>query len=127
MFSNIVLMSYRGTNTLFSHLFNEPVQTISTPKKGRNTSLNEKRNEFLLSRYYYYCTFFNKKLSYNFIIETIAEENYLSPVTIPEIIDDYFHILNKIKGEKPTLIDLRKRYPHIVWEPKLVMLKNLPS
>jgi hypothetical protein len=120
-------MNYRGTNTLFGNIFNEPVLTSANTKKGRNSSLNEKRNKFLLSRYYFYCTFFNKKLSYSWIVEKIAEENYLSPVTIPEIIENYFYILNEIKNQKPSLQELRRQYPHIMWEPKTILVQGLPS
>lgn len=109
------LYSMRGSNTLFSDIFiddNPPVKT----GKGRSVALHDARNEALISRYYYYGKFFDNKLKYDWIINTVAKEFWLSPVTVPEIIDDNFAVLANLKKQQPALKFFKEKYPHLVWD-----------
>lgn len=104
----------RGSNTLFADIFEEETLPAKTGK-GRSNTLHDARNEALISRYYYYGKFFENKLNYNYIITTIAGEFWLSPVTVPEVINANFEILAKLKSEKPALKYFKEKYPHLVW------------
>jgi hypothetical protein len=41
-------------------------------KKGRSSLLNQRRNEALVSRYYFYNKFFGNKLSYEYIMDIVG-------------------------------------------------------
>jgi len=103
----------RGSN-LFTELFETEQPAPKKDKAGNPNNLE--RNEALISRYYYYGNFFEKKLSYNWIINTLAKEFWLSPVTVPQLIEDNFEMLIVLKKEKPALKFFKEKWPHIVWQ-----------
>lgn len=106
--------------TLFNDFFTEP-QTELRMVKGRSEKLNNRRNELLLNRYYFYGKFFDNKLSYTFIIGKVADEFFLSPVTVPQIVEDNLEVLAQIKKSQPALKTFKDKWPHLVWEPKLLV------
>jgi len=116
-------MAYRGQYSIFSNIFTTvSKEELSTPKrKGRSEELNNTRNEFLLNRYYYYCHFFDKKLSYHFIITRLANEVFLSEHTVTDIIENNYAMLSQIKLNKPDIAFLKEKYPHIVWDLKTIL------
>jgi hypothetical protein len=105
----------RGVNTLYTDIFDQA--TASKPKsgKGRNSHLHEARNEALVSRYFYYGNFFDRKFSYEFIIKKVASEFYLSPVTVPDIIEANYNMLVKLKKDQPGIKYFKDKWPHLVW------------
>jgi len=108
----------RGQHLLFNDIFTTTTSIAEKkPGKGRNTDLIAARNECLVYRYYYYATFFKHQLMYEYIIQKVAAEFWLSPVTVPEIIEDNFTTLAHVKKEQPTLKVLAQKFPHICWRP----------
>jgi hypothetical protein len=105
----------RGSNTLFTEIFNQSNESTPKAGKGRNSHLHKARNEALVSRYFYYGNFFDRKLSYEFIIKKVATEFYLSPVTVPEIIEANYHLLVQLKKEQPAIKFFKEKWPHLVW------------
>ena len=105
----------RGTNTLFTNIFEQPNEPAQKTGKGRNSRLHEARNEALVSRYFYYGNFFDRKYIYEYIIKKVATEFYLSPVTVPEIIEANYNLLVTLKKESPPLKFFKEKWPHLVW------------
>ena len=105
----------RGFNTLFTDIFDQSKEPSPKTSKGRSNHLHQARNETLVSRYFYYGNFFDRKYSYEFIIKKVASEFYLSPVTVPEIIEANYNLLVKLKKEQPALKYFREKWPHLVW------------
>jgi len=103
----------RGSNTLFSDIFIETAtEQTAKPSKGRSADLHQRRNELLINRYYYYGI---QKLRYDFILEKLSDEFFLSVITIPFTIAENYTILHKVKKEQPTKQALQKKWPHLVW------------
>ena len=105
----------RGVNTLFTDIFDQSKDATPKSGKGRNSQLHEARNEALVSRYFYYGNFFDRKFSYEFIVKKVASEFYLSPVTVPEIIEANYNFLVKLKKEQPAIKYFKEKWPHLVW------------
>jgi hypothetical protein len=101
----------RGSNTLFSDIFIDE-KPVEKQAKGRSANLNDKRNELLINRYYYYGL---QKFRYDFILDKLSEEFFLSVVTIPKVIDENYLILHNLKKEQPSKQLLQKKWPHLVW------------
>ena len=118
-------MNHRGSLTLFKEVFQAPPTTTQTEKrKGRSSSLHDKRNECLLDRYYWHGRREiepGKTMSYDSLLRTIAEEFFLSKSTVPEVVDVNYDTLIAIKKEwadKPQLALQKyfmKKWPHFVW------------
>lgn len=105
----------RGINTLYTDIFDQSKESVPKAGKGRSSHLHKARNEVLVSRYFYYGNFFDHKYSYEFIIKKVATEFYLSPVTVPDIIEANYNILVKLKKEQPTIKYFKDKWPHLTW------------
>jgi hypothetical protein len=107
-------MNVRGATTLFAGIFYDeaPVVTMK-PRKGRSDELNALRNECLVSRYYY--TGRESKRAYTLLIREIAEQFFISPVTVSEVIQDNYSLLIGLKKENPGKAYFMKKWPHLVW------------
>lgn len=103
----------RGSLTLFKDFFEQPETAVKVRRKGRSQELNEQRNECLVSRYYYYGKFTEKR--YMVILEDLSREFFLSPTTISEVVNDNITILAKLKREQPVKQFFTKRWPHLTW------------
>ena len=103
----------RGSQSLFADIFEIPTEKQSVIKKGRSSNLNLKRNECLIDRYYYYAAFTDKR--YSKIIETVAEQFFLSPVCIPEIISSYRSHLTNLKKMQPSVKYFKDKWSHLNW------------
>ncbi|MFT3750950.1 MAG: hypothetical protein QM768_21735 [Agriterribacter sp.] len=114
----------RGALTLFHNIFTD-TDTLPAPKqrKGRSADLIEKRNDLLIHRYVFYCAL-KPRLSYEFVIEKLAEETFLSPVTIPELIAENRGKIHALRQQEPTKSYFQKKYPHFVWEAKSLLIFN---
>ena len=68
-----------------SNIFNnEAFNEENGAKKGRSKVLNDKRNDALFCRYYFYSKF--TKMKYECVIEILSSEFYLSQATTAELI-----------------------------------------
>lgn len=104
----------RGSTT-FSNLFGEDYN-LDVPEKqtkGRSASFIEIRNDLLLHRYYYYGQFTEKR--FEVITAHLEQEFHLSSRTIQDIITASLHQIKKIKATAPTIKQLRKEFPWMVW------------
>lgn len=121
---NIVKMSQRGSLTLFADIFEQPLINPTDKRKGRSSSLNDRRNECLLDRYYWHgrLEIDGKRISYNSLLRTISDEFFLSTVTIPEIVQDNLESLIALKHRFASLDittvqrQMQKKWPHLVWK-----------
>ena len=102
----------RGSNTLFSDVFDPLPATQTKQKKGRSADLISLRNNCLIDRYFYYGM---QRLSYTAILETIGKEFFVSVHTIPYIVSDYTDHLHKLRASPPKPADFKKKWPHLVW------------
>lgn len=106
----------RGSAT-FNSLFGDltPAQTTETLSKGRNDALHAARNEFLLDRYFYYGHYTDKRM--DAILKIMSEtEVFLTERRIYDIVMDNLVYLKQLRQTPPTLKDLQKKYPHIIWD-----------
>jgi superfamily II RNA helicase len=103
----------RGSLTLFKDVFEAPAKPVEVKRKGRSADLIEQRNELLVTRYYYYGKFTDKR--YSTILMQLSAEFHLSMVTIPETITENFHLLEKLRQSDFEPSDFKKRWPHLVW------------
>lgn len=103
----------RGSNVLFSDVFNEGNETAPRLKKGRSAALIARRNACLVDRYYWYGRYSEKR--YTLILESLSDEFFLSTVTIPEIINDNIDQLRGLKAKNPTAKQLATKWPHLNW------------
>jgi hypothetical protein len=110
----------RGYQSLFKGLFDDldgnpgALPCVATKRKGRDPEWHRLRTEGLVARYYYYVRF-NREWRYEYIIETLSKEFYLSTITIPELIQNNDRQLQVLKNEKPDKSWFKKKWPHLVW------------
>jgi hypothetical protein len=106
-------MSARGSLKLFKDLIDEQPQ-LKEKKQGRSAELHTKRNECLIERYHYYLNFTDKR--YMSILAILQEEFFInSDFTIPQVIDDNYESLIKLKSLQPAKDYFKKKWPHLVW------------
>lgn len=109
------LLSYqmRGQN-LFQDLFTDVAPAPSKQEgKGRNLLYDAKRNELLLNRYFFYGKYSTKR--YEVIIQTLSDEFFLTERRIQDLMSINHDLLIKLRSAPPSVTDLRKRWPHLVW------------
>ena len=106
----------RGSQT-FATLFEtnitqEVLQEASRP--GRSAQLHSKRNEAVADRYYFYGCFLHYR--YDIVIGMVADDFFLSPHTIPEIIAAHVNHIQKLKADKVCPKTLSKKWPQYSWQ-----------
>jgi hypothetical protein len=104
----------RGARSAYL-LFDDPTPPAAPARKGRSADEIERRNEFLITRYYYW-RMTEKKWAWEEYLEQLRLETFLSPITIAEIINDNQRIAASIKNQPPSITQLQKKWPHINWE-----------
>jgi aspartyl/asparaginyl-tRNA synthetase len=109
-------MSNRGIklyNTMFADEY--PVAAPSTAKPiGRNPELIEKRNDYLAHRFYFKTKM--KRMMYMDAVKELSSETWLSNFHIQKVLQNNAETVLKVKTEKPTLKQLKEKWPHIIWE-----------
>jgi hypothetical protein len=112
----------RGVKIFNSILFGDDAATVpTTPLKrgrpGRSEELIRRRNEFLLHRFYYKIRLVQstQPRSYASVLKDLEPEVFLSRVMIQKIITRESDEILRIKKDKPSIQQLRARWPHIVW------------
>jgi hypothetical protein len=103
----------RGSLVLFSNLFEQPVSTTQGRKKGRSSELHAKRNECLVDRYFYYLKFAEAR--YDIALQRLSEEFFISPFTIPDILNDNITMLRDLKKNNPSKSWFKSKWPHLNW------------
>jgi Fe-S cluster assembly iron-binding protein IscA len=100
----------RGQNT-----FKNVVSDTDQPKKakGRNSKQHIRRNECMADRYYYYSASTDKR--YDVIIEQLSGEFFLSPATVPDIIQLQMDYIQELKKQKISVYHFQNKWPHLKW------------
>lgn len=110
-------MKQRGIQTLYRQIFVEDSSNPDSKRKGRNEHLNNRRNDCLIDRYFWYGKF--SGLRYDLIIKALSEEFFLTEVTVPRIVEDNFEKLAALKQMKPDKKYFLKKWPHLTWPDKI--------
>lgn len=100
--------------TLFNDLL--PAKTLPEKQiKGRDKELISKRNELLLDRLFFYKALY--RWDYDFVLEKLSNEFFLSERTIGDIISNTGSqlYLRTLKIEQPSKNNLEKKWPHLKW------------
>lgn len=106
----------RGANVLFAETFQIPV--AEKQRKGRSESMHAQRNACLIDRFVFYG---KTGIRYELIVRTLSREFFLSEVTIPEIIDDNYALLQESRKAGLDKHDLKKKWPHLDWTPLVIV------
>ena len=100
------------SHTLFGREVAETEQ--EQDKKGRNAAMIDARNEHLLYRFCHYRQ--NPRTAYDWILDQLSKEFYITPLTIGQIIMEHQDRLSRIaKVERPSAKDMEKKYPWMNW------------
>jgi hypothetical protein len=99
-------------------LFNELTETQEAPsgikiRKGRSEELLAQRDDRLIHRYLYYLLY--TELRQDVINQHLEEEFDLTGGRILTIIYTYASEIRKLRQNPPTILQLRSKYPHLVW------------
>lgn len=108
----IFVLMIRGSQTITS-IFPTTIQTDST-RKGNKGVYTEERDICLCYRYYYHYQI--QRIRMDDAIAALEKEFFISASTIMARLVDYAPLLKDIVNNKPTKSNLRKRYPHLVWD-----------
>jgi hypothetical protein len=102
----------RGQQSLFENVF-VAVPELTVSRQGRSEELIKERNECLVSRYYYYGKFTDKR--YDAIMNDLKKEFFIETMTIQERIQENFEILAELKKQQPSKNHFKDKWPHLVW------------
>jgi hypothetical protein len=113
----IIVSMQRGHRSLFNDLFPDEIIPATQPKrKSRNPELHLLRNEYILTRYFYFARLAKaEKKTYAWVLENLEAETFLCQRTLVNIIGNDSGILKKLRDAKPSIDTLRKQYPWLVW------------
>lgn len=119
-FSNIALMA-RGL-TLFNNLIEDEAPVLEKQQKGRSKALISKRDELLLDRLYFFKKTF--RLDYDYVLEVLSGEFFLTEGTIPRLIEKAGNqpYIRTLRISQPERNELEKKWPHLVWDEKRLMI-----
>lgn len=99
----------RGQITLFDNFFNNASPALE--KKARQTI---HFHELLAHRYYFLAQI--KLIRYDVCLNILAKENFRSTETIIDILSDTRQLVSNVVESKPSVKELRTKYPWLVWE-----------
>lgn len=103
----------RGQRKLFENFEQEVLAESPLPKKGRSPQLQEKRDALLVARFYFYTK--TTKYRYEYILEILEIEFFLSKCRIVAVLDEQFVAVRKLHKEQPQVSIFKKEWPHLVW------------
>lgn len=106
----------RGNRILFDNDYKDESIKKDTLQRGRNVKLIQKRNEALMHRYYYFRTF--TKYKYEYILDILHNEFYLSKITLVKILINNIEMYHTIKKNGYSINDLKSMYIHFNWSLK---------
>ena len=105
----------RGQQT-FQSLFSENLPFAQKQEgKGRCADLNAKRDELIISRFYFYTV--HTPYRYDLILQSLSDEFFLSIRRIQDVISINSNLMRAVRKEQPSVKYLREKYPHLVWQP----------
>lgn len=102
----------KGQQSICANLFS--LENISGKPTHGFRPLGAERNECLMHRYYYYVHCQGKR--YDLIINTLSREFFLSPATIPCLIEGNVTIIRQLLDSRPPVEALKLKYPFLTWE-----------
>jgi hypothetical protein len=94
-----------------------PASLPLTQKRTRNC-FQGKRNEDMLIRYYYYSVY--HKFRYEYCIQLLEKEFYLTGITIAELLVKNLNAFNRLADQDPSIEDMRKNCPHFLFKTSLL-------
>lgn len=108
-------MKVRGATTLFENVFyaDEAPVVQMVPRKGRSTERDAQRNECLIDRYYF--TGRESKCAFHILINQMADQFFISPSTVSNVIQANYSQLATLKKDSPAKGYFQKKWPHLVW------------
>lgn len=89
------------------------INTERGTRKGRSESRILRRDEKIISRFYYYAEI--QKLNYGTVISKLSEEFDVDERIIISRLKERSKILDQIYAEKPATSTLRKKFPYYSW------------
>lgn len=105
----------RGYQAVYTSLFPDSiVQAPQQERPGRNAELHDKRTECLVDRYYYYVVFF-RQYRYEYVLEVLSNEFFLSPFRISKLLIEYSRQLARLRKDKPDVKYFKSKWQHLVW------------
>jgi hypothetical protein len=101
--------------TVFNNLLFDDVVAPKPPKEhnGRDPQNIENRDNYLLHRFY-----FKSKIQrkiYGDTLKELAAETWLSELMVQKIIQSKSELVLSIKKAAPSVKDLQKMFPHIIF------------
>lgn len=106
---SIFTCSMRGSR-IYTKLFIEGNRTAT---KGRSELLNNRRDECMLERFFFYGKFTDKR--YESIVNILSSEFFLSQIRISKVIEANSKFLTALKNEKTPKNYFTKKWPHLNW------------
>lgn len=108
----------RGQRSIFLSLFQDEASaaiTLDAPpeRRGRSEALIIKRNELLISRYYYYVKV--RRSQYKDALESLENELFITERRIVDVIQHNSKLLRELHEMKPDLQYFRGKYPFMRW------------
>lgn len=82
-------------------------------RKGRSESRILRRDEKIISRFYFYAEI--QRFNYGTVISKLSEEFDVDERIIISRLKERSKILDQIYAEKPTNSTLRKKFPYYSW------------
>lgn len=107
-------MNHRGATSLFTEIFTIDSTTPDKQRKGRSELFNQKKNECLTERYWYFGEITG--LRYDLLLRIIGIDFFLSDITVHNILQQNRPLLHMTRKAKPTKKDLEKKWPQYSWE-----------
>lgn len=102
----------KGGQTLFKEIFHTTNTVVQ--RRGRSSDLDAERNECLVSSYYYHGL--TSGFRYDLMLKVISKMFFISETTVYNLLKENSELLHKVRKDKPTKTDLKKRWPHLSWE-----------
>ncbi|MET4080088.1 hypothetical protein ABIB40_000028 [Pedobacter sp. UYP30] len=99
-------------NQIIQSIFPSEIEE-NRPEDNRKGIYAVERNECLLTRFYFY--YYIKKRRFDTTLSDLAKEFYISTRTITNYIADNGEMLKKLVAQDCSIKDLRKKYPHLIW------------
>lgn len=102
----------RGHKALYTSVFPSSI-SVDSNQKGKRNSYIEERNDAMACRYYYHAQI--RRIRYDDCLNLLNKEFFLSPNVIMQNLMHRQAYIKKLTEDKITPSQLKKLYPHFVW------------
>jgi hypothetical protein len=102
----------KGQRILFNNFASKEKPT-TTGQRPRNFFMPE-RNVLLVHRFYYWSEI--KKLRYEKCLQEVEQDLFLSSVRIIAVLNDNYDLLANVMELRPTIKQLSKQFPRMIWQ-----------